>query len=137
MKRLLLLALATAVMTGVLLGQKAPQGDEYKGWMKGIQTNVKNFTDAYMQMDVKTARGAAEALIENFTKVEEHWKKQNKTDAVAWAKDAKDKLSEAVEKLKRDDMAYALNLLQLVQAKDCRGCHDQYRPAPPTTKGGN
>lgn len=127
MRRTILLLTSILLMFGVVFAQKQPQGDEYKAWMKDVQANVRAFNEAYNSMNMANAREAINNLFTLFSKVEEHWKKAQKSDAVGWAKDARERFQDAQDKMKRDDIAYALNLLQLAQ-RNCKSCHDQYRP---------
>lgn len=135
MKRTIVVLIAILIMAGILLGQKVSQGDEFKKWMQDINANVKNFTDAYNAFDKPKAALAIDALQKDFEQVEAHFQKAQKADAVKWAKDAKDRFKDAQDRMKREDIAYALNLLQLAQ-KNCKSCHDVYK-APATKNNGN
>lgn len=136
MKRTIPVLIVILITAGIVFGQKVSQGDEFKKWMQDIQSQVRAFTDAYNAMDMKKGAAAIDALEKDFEQVEAHFQKAQKPDAVKWAKDAKERFQEAQGKMKRDDITYSLNLLQLAQ-KNCKSCHDVYRPAAPTTKSNN
>lgn len=136
MKRTIPVLIVTLITASIVFGQKVSQGDEFKKWMQDIQAQVRTFTDAYNAFDVKKGSAAIDALEKDFEQVEAHFNKAQKPDAVKWAKDAKDRFKEAQDRMKRDDITYALNLLQLAQ-KNCKSCHDVYRPAPATKSNNN
>ncbi len=127
MKKLLPITLAAILMTVVVYGQKVSQGEEFQGWMKDIQANVQAYDKAYESMDMKAARAAIDALVAAFTKVETHFTKQNKKDAIEWSKDARTKMETAQSALRREDIAMGMNLIQWVQKDDCTACHNVYR----------
>lgn len=129
MKRMLFVVGALALTAGLLLAQKEPQGDEFKAWMKNIQAQMQAFNQAYTAMDKQKASAAIDALKADFQKVQAHWEKKSKADAINWSKEFVGYMDQAQAKMKRDDIAYALNLVQLGQ-KNCKACHDLYRPAP-------
>lgn len=135
MKRTAFVLIACMFTAAILLAQTKPsQGEDFKKWMQDIQAQVRNFNDAYAAMDMTKASTAIDALHKDFEQVEAHFQKAQKTDAVNWAKDARTRLAEAQGKMKRNDIAYSLNLLQLAQ-KNCKSCHDVYKA--PATKGSN
>lgn len=131
-----IIVLATvAALTGLVLGQeRPPQGDEYKSWMTDIQSGVQNFTNAYNSMDMNAATNSIDNLQFLFKKVEDHWTKQNKTDAIRWAKETREYMEQAQGKMKLKDIAYSLNLLQLAQ-KNCKACHGVYKAVTTKAKG--
>ncbi len=132
MKRMFVVLITVIVMTSILYAQKVPQGEEFKKWMQDIDTQVKNFTAAYESMDLAKASASISALEKDFENVDTHFSKAQKADAVKWSKETRARLGEAGDKLKRQDISYALNLVQLNQ-KTCKSCHDVYRAAPTKT----
>lgn len=132
MKRTFVVLIAMFITAGILYGQKVSQGEEFKKWMQDIDAQVKNFNAAYAAMDKPKAALSIDALAKDFENVEAHFTKAQKADAINWTKDARNRFKEAQDRMKREDIAYALNLLQLAQ-KTCRSCHDVYRPAPAKT----
>jgi cytochrome c556 len=129
MKTTVFLQIACVLTAGILFAQRPSQGEEFKKVMLDVQAQVKNFTEAYNAMDMNKASAAIDALHKDFEQVEVHFQKAQKADAVNWAKDAKTRFAEAQAKMKRKDIAYSLNLLELAQ-KNCKACHDAYK-APP------
>lgn len=132
MKRMLVVLTAIFIVAGILYGQKVSQGEEFKKWMQDIDAQVKNFNVAYAAMDKPKAAASIDALAKDFENVEAHFAKFQKADAVNWTRDARNRLKEAQDRMKREDIAYALNLVQLVQ-KGCKSCHDVYRLPPKTS----
>ncbi len=132
MKRTFVVLIAVFVMCSILYGQKAPQGEEFKKWMQDIDAQMKNFIAAYDGMDMAKASSSIAALQKGFENVETHYAKAQKADAINWTKGVRTRLDEASDRMKRQDIAYALNMVQLAQ-KTCKSCHDVYRPAPAKT----
>ena len=131
MKRMFVVLIAVFVMASILYGQKAPQGEEFKKWMQDIDAQVKNFIAAYDAMDMAKAASSIVALGKDFENVEAHYAKAQKADAINWTKDVRQRVEEAKDRMKRQDIAYALNQVQLAQ-KTCQSCHDVYRPTGKT-----
>jgi len=94
--------------------------------MQDIQAQVNAFMDAYSKLDPAKASAAVDALQKDFALVEQHFQKAQKTDAAAWAKDARVRMEDAQTKMKHKDITYSMNLLQLAQ-KNCKSCHDVYK----------
>ena len=128
MKRTTLILIALVLAVGIAYAQKAPQGDEYKQWMQDVNQNNRAFTDAYNEMNMSDATGAIDALVALYTKMEAHWAAQEeKDDAVGWSTMAKEAMTEAQQKMRLNDIAYSLNLLEKAQTT-CQPCHQAYRP---------
>lgn len=130
MKRTILITIAMVLAVGIVYAQKAPQGEEYQQWMKDVQQSILGFNNAYNDMNMANATEAIDILADTFGQMETHWEEQGKEDAVGWAKESKDHMVEAQGKMKLNDIAYALNLLELAQ-RNCRSCHTAYRPPAP------
>ncbi len=130
MKRTVLILIAMVLAVGIVYAQKAPQGEEYQQWMQDVRQSIRGFNNAYTDMNMANATEAIDILAESFAKMETHWEGQGKEDATGWAKESKDHMVDAQAKMKLNDIAYALNLLELAQ-RNCRSCHQAYRPPAP------
>jgi cytochrome c556 len=130
MKRTMGVLVAMVLAVGIVYAQKAPQGEEYEQWMKDVRQSIRGFNNAYTDMNMANATEAIDILAETFGKMEAHWESQGKEDAVTWSKESKGHMVEAQGKMKLNDIAYALNLVELAQ-RNCRSCHQAYRPPAP------
>ncbi len=128
MKRTMLVLIAMILAVSIVYAQKEPQGDEYKQWMQDVRQSIRGFNNAYNDMNMANATEAIDILADVYGKMEAHWDSQeDKEDAVAWSKEY---MVQAQGKMKLNDVAYAMNLLELAQ-KNCRSCHQKYRPSSP------
>lgn len=128
MKRTILILTVMVVAVGIVYAQQAPQGDAYKQLMQDVNANTRGFSAAYNEMNMAGASEAIDTLLDRYTKMEEHWAAQeDKNDAVEWSAMAKEAMTEAQQKMRLNDIAYALNLVERTQTT-CGPCHEAYRP---------
>jgi len=130
MKRTMLVLIATILAVGIVYAQKEPQGDEYKQWMQDVRQGIRGFINAYNDMNMANATEAVDILADRFGKMEAHWNTKGIEDATEMSKQSKEYMIEAQAKMKLDDVAYALNLLELAR-RNCSSCHQKYRPPSP------
>ena len=130
MKRTMLVLIAMILAVSIVYAQKEPQGDEYKQWMQDVRQSIRGFTNAYNDMNMANATEAVDVLVDRFGKMETHWEAKGIEDAAAMSKESKEFMVDAQGKMKLNDVAYALNLLELAR-KNCSSCHQKYRPPSP------
>ena len=130
MKRTMLVLIAVTLAVSIVYAQKEPQGDEYKQWMQDVRQSVRGFNNAYTDMNMANATEAVDILVDRFGKMEAHWDAKEIEDATEMSKQSKEYMIEAQGKMRLNDIAYALNLLELAR-RNCSSCHQKYRPPSP------
>lgn len=126
MKQAIVIVMAMILTIGFVYAQSEPQGEEYKQWMQDVRQSIRGFNSAYTNMNMGNANEAVNILADIFGKMEAHWAAKEVEDATDWSRQSKELMVEAQNKMKLNDIAYALNLLQLAQ-KNCSNCHEKYR----------
>lgn len=126
MKQAMVIMMAMILTISVVYAQNEPQGDEYKQWMQDVRQSIRGFNTAYTNMNMANANESVDILADIFGKMEAHWTAKEVEDATDWSRQSKELMIEAQSKMKLNDIAYALNLLQLAQ-KNCSNCHEKYR----------
>lgn len=111
------------MLSGVVCAQDA---QEYQGWMKTVAGTAGSLRKNIQAQNGSDTAKDAQKLSETFQQVQSYWEKNNASDAVNFAKtarDASEQLAQAASAGKWDDAAAQLKTVQ----GTCAGCHAAHR----------